>query len=391
MPVKSTAVILILSVALAAGAGEIKKEEVAYQNEVFETWWEVKLERKLAELPTAGKVPDYRIPYSGHDYPDRAGGVDARQRGRLSPLGKYDMAYNKGRGLAVAFERRDVKNSSRDGRGGGLFGGRRSRLEDLDRSVGLFERLRTRRTVSWYGHCNGWTAAAIRHAEPQKAVVRNGVTFTPADIKGLLAELYMYSDTEFLGGVDPACNPATLHITLANWLGRGDHPVGMETAVGKVVINYPIYAYRATVTKRSANTREVKLNVTYSVNTGVERDVSPKLKKTMGFHYSLTLNDKGEITGGQYYGDSSRIDMLWTPLNPTQGGTKGNELGSPHLNAQEILAIWRDSVPKELHAKWLNIDPNDPNAKKSKKSEKPADAKKPAAKKAEKSAAKEGE
>ena len=129
------------------------------------------------------------------------------------------------------------------------------------------------------------------------------------------------------------------------------------------------------------------MTVTYAVNTGVERDVSPKLNKTMGFHYSLTLNDAGEITGGQYYGDSSRIDMLWTPLNPTQGGTKGNELGSPHLDAQEILAIWRDSVPKELHEKWLNIDPNDPEGA---KPEKPA-VENPTIEKTEKSVAKEGE
>jgi hypothetical protein len=403
MRVQFTAVIVILSVALSVTlsgqAAEIKKEEVEYQNEAFESWWEVKLERKLSELPTEGKVPDYRIPYSGHDYPDRAGGVDARQRGRLSPLGKYDMAYNKGRGLAVAFERRDVTTNNRgEGRGGGLFGGRSGRgdrLENLDRDVSFVDRFRARRSVGWYGHCNGWTAAAIRHAEPQKTVVRNGVKFTPADIKGLLAELYMYSDTEFLGGVDAACNPATLHITLANWLGRGDHPVGMDTAVGKVVINYPIYAYRATITKRSANLHEVKMNVTYSVNTGIEQDVSPKLKKTMGFHYSLTLNDKGVITGGEYYGDSSRVDMLWTPLNPTQGGTKGNELGSPHLSAQEILAIYRDSVPKELHEKWMNIDPNDPEGEKKKAKEasdvkKPA-AEKPAVEKTEKSVVKENE
>jgi len=354
---------VILSLALAGDAGAIKQEEVEYQGQTFETWWEVKLQRKLAELPTAGQVPDYRIPYSGHDYPDRAGGVDARQRGKLSPLGKYDVAFHKGRGLAVVFERRDITTNHREGgRGGRLFGGRGDRLENLDRQVSFVDRFRARRSVGWYGHCNGWTAASIRHAEPQKAVVRNGVTFTPADIKGLLAELYMYSDTEFLGGVDPACNPATLHITLTNWLGRGDHPVGMDTAVGKVVINYPIYAYKATVTKRSANAHEVKMQITYAVNTGVEQDRSPKLKKTMGFHYLLTLNEAGEITGGQYYGDSSRVDMLWTPLNPTQGGGKGNELGNRHLDVKEILSIWRDSVPQELHEKWLNIDPSDSKA-----------------------------
>jgi hypothetical protein len=55
----------------------------------------------------------------------------------------------------------------------------------------------------WSGHCNGWTSAAIRHAEPQQSVVRNGVVFTPSDIKGLLAELYIYNDVEDLSGSGP--------------------------------------------------------------------------------------------------------------------------------------------------------------------------------------------
>jgi hypothetical protein len=66
--------------------------------------------------------------------------------------------------------------------------------------IGRLGALGRNRVPSWYGHCNGWTAAAMRHAEPQHSVTRNGVVFTPTDIKGLLADLYMYTDTEFLGG-----------------------------------------------------------------------------------------------------------------------------------------------------------------------------------------------
>ena len=106
---------------------------------------------------------------------------------------------------------------------------------------------------NWYGHCNGWTAASIRHAEPQKSVTRNGVVFTPADIKGLLAEMYMYSHTQSLGGDDnkDALHPAILHVSLTNWLGRQSHPVAMETALGEPVINFPVYSYSATLSKLS--------------------------------------------------------------------------------------------------------------------------------------------
>jgi len=59
---------------------------------------------------------------------------------------------------------------------------------------------RSRGLPHWYGHCNGWTPAAMRHAEPQRSVTRNGVEFTPADIKGLLAEIYIYNEHIVLGG-----------------------------------------------------------------------------------------------------------------------------------------------------------------------------------------------
>ena len=347
----------VVSDANASGS-EIKPEERDYQNQVFNTWWGGDLVRKLADLPTEAKVPDYRIPYSGYIYPDSGGGTDVRHGGGLSALGKYDVAFHEGRGLAVAHERMDVgahRNTLFSDQG--LFGSRRVRLEQLSRPPGLFERLRARRTVGWYGHCNGWTAASIRHAEPQKSVTRNGVRFKPAHIKALLAEIYMYTETEFLGGIDPVINPGTLHITLANWIGRGDHPVGMDDTVGKVVWNYPIHAYKATVTKRSEREADVKLEVTYAGNSNYEMDKSPRIKKTMNFHYLLNLDENGEILGGRYYGDSRRIDMLWTPLKPVQGGEEGNENGNPHLDVKQILAIWRESVPEDLCKKWQNIDP----------------------------------
>jgi len=339
-------------------AAPIQKQESSYQDEAYQQWWGSKLERKLAALPLEGKVPDFRVPYSGFIYPDRSGGTDIRQGRGLSPLGKYDKAFNGGRGLAVSHERMDITSHLK--RPNAMNSRRKARLEQLNRSVGLFERMRAKRSVRWNGHCNGWTAAAIRHAEPQNNVVRNGVTFTPADIKGLLAELYMYTDTEFLGGVDKAINPGTLHLVLANWLGAGDYPIGMDSSVGEEVWNHPIYAYKVKIDKQSKRQAEVHMTITYADYSASESDKSPRLAKTLTFHYLLDLDSKGNIVGGSYYGDSDQIDMLWAPLRPTQGGTEGNKLGNPHLDCKKILDIWRDSVPAKERAKWLNIDPVDP-------------------------------
>jgi len=354
--------VAILCQAIASGAS-IKEEEVDYQNQVFEHWWEVDLEWKLEDLPKDGKVPDFRIPYSGHDYPDKNGGTNIVVSGSRSPLAKYDIAFNRGRYLAVSYERRDVEESVANERGRRPGGGRGGYgLLGLRRTP-LFPRLAQLRRdpnspTDWYGHCNGWTAASIRHAEPQQSVVRNGVTFSPADIKALLAEVYMYADTEFLGGIDPAINPGTLHVVVTNWLGRGSHPVGMETALGETVFKYPAYAYSAKVRKNSDASAEVQLEVTYAYNSNREYDESPRIAKTMNFHYGLDLDEEGNIVGGTYYRGSSQIDMLWAALHPSEGGEEGNELGNPHISVKEVMSIWRDSVPTEIREQWLNIHPD---------------------------------
>jgi len=322
------------------GHGPIKKEELEYQQQAFKQWWGDDLVLKLADLPAEGKVPDYRLPYAGHDYPDRAGGT-------IASLYKYDQAFHGGRPLAAEHERMDVSEH------------RNGQPEEIR---GLFGRVRygRSRVPTWYGHCNGWTAAAIRHAEPQHNVVRNGVVFTPADIKGMLAEIYMYADSEFLGGIDPAINPAVFHLSLTNWLGRGSYPIGMETAVGEVVINFPIFSYKTVLNRFAPRQVEARTMIGYTVNINREMDKGPaNYHKQLYFHYVLDLDDTDTIRGGRFYGDSNQIDMLWAPLQPMQGGHEKNKRGNPHLNVKEVLAIWRDSVSEDLRNKWLNIDPTD--------------------------------
>ena len=365
--------ILVLALTLSVSVGQtsdsIKQEEMDYQNEAFLRWWESDLAWTFDDLPTDGQVPDFRIPYSGHDYPDRAGGT-------IEVLRKYDRAFHRGETVRIEGNQPPTDGNRRrifafrpTSRTGGLASAFESRdttafTEPTTERRGLFglRRVTVQRTPQWHGHCNGWTAAAIRHAEPQSSVTRNGVVFTPADIKGLLAEIYMYRDNEFLGGEDAAMNPGLLHVVLANWLGRGDHPVGIETAVGKEKWNYPLYAFKTSSLKVSDRRVDVRMNANYSQSTKREVDRSQHLAKTIHFHYSLTLNSEGEIIGGSYFNDSARIDMLWTPLQPVQGGEEGNARGNPHIDVKEVLALWRESVPEELRNKWWNIDPTEEDA-----------------------------
>jgi hypothetical protein len=133
----------------------------------------------------------------------------------------------------------------------------------------------------------------------------------------------------------------------------------MDTTVGKEVWNFPIYSFGTWSEKQGEKQVEVKTTIAFVNSIERESHTSPLNRRTMYFHYILDLNDEGKIVGGRYLGDSNRIDMLWAPLKPIQGGQKGNELGNPYLNVKEVLAIWRASVPEEARANWLNIDPTE--------------------------------
>jgi hypothetical protein len=318
------------------GMGASIPESISHrQEEVFQRYWGTDFVWKFDELPAKASVPEFRIPYSGYIYPDTAGGTQRAMR-------KYDLAFNGGRLNAMAFEQRDTSMTKPTAVRGGLFG-----FRTVTRNV----------TPHWYGHCNGWTAAAIRHAEPQHSVQRNGVTFTPADIKAMLAEIYIYNETVDLIQSNEAVNAGVFHAIITNWIGRGAHPLGVEKDPGEEKWNYPLYAYSTSSAKRSDREVDVRMNLSYANSTNGEYQQSPRNSRYMSFHYRLNLNADGEIIGGYFYRGSSAIDMLWVPLRPKQGRQKGNERGNPYVDVDKVLAVWRDSVPAEERNKWPVIDP----------------------------------
>lgn len=336
-----TFICVLSAAANAVSAATIGDEEVQEVREIHQRWWGADLEWEFDALAIEGSVEKDRMPWPGYIYPDRAGGCEAVLR-------KYDQAFHEGRALAAGYEQQDIRVHRREittTRRAGLLGLRTQTVH----TVG---------TPHWAGHCNGWTAAAIRHAQPENNVTRNGVVFSPADIKGLLAELYVYCDIETLGGAyEEAVNPATLHVILANWIGRGKLPIGMDRTLGKEVWNYPIYAYKSSSARRGDRLVEVKINVGFIKNIDREQDAAPVAYDYLYLHYDLDLDEHGKITGGSYYRDSSRIDLLWAPLQPAQGGQDGNKKGNPHLDVKEVMALWRDSVPAESREQWYNINP----------------------------------
>ena len=318
------------------------QQTIDTQNKAFKELWAEDFNWKFDELPTSAKVAEDRVPYSGYIYPDTHGGT-------VNALQKYDQAFDQG-SRAAAHERWDtslteavtrrVTYTRRYGR----------------RGTRTYTQLQTVHVIPhWHGHCNGWTSATIRHAEPRNSVERDGIVFTPADIKALLAEMYIYNENEMLAS--GYINPGALHAIIANWLGRGMHPIGMEADPGSEKWNYPIYGYTAKAYNRSTYHVDVQLSIDFAMSSETETDKSPRIPRQKYFNYHLNLDDQGQIVGGYYYRNSARIEMLWIPLRPKAGGAKGNERGNPHVDVDKILAIWRESVPAEAREKWAHVDP----------------------------------
>jgi hypothetical protein len=131
----------------------------------------------------------------------------------------------------------------------------------------------------------------------------------------------------------------------------------MEADPGPEKWNYPIYKYASSSTRRGNNQIEVRMTIAYAKNSRAEQDEAPCIEMQRHFHYTLELNAEGMIVGGYWYRDSGRIDLLWMPLTPKPGGEQGNERGNPHVDVDEVLAIWRDSVPELERQRWLVADP----------------------------------
>lgn len=332
----SVSIVTACLIAASSLGQTLRQDHIEAHNQNFQRLWNTNLVWKFDDLPTEGVVPEFRVPYSGDIYLDTKGGT-------VNALRKYDQAFD-GNDKATRHEQWDTTAYRK--------------THYVRRRVGLFGSRSVAVTVTphWHGHCNGWTAATIRHAEPQESVVRNGVTFTPADIKGLLAEIYIYQDIEKVGGEYGVVHPAELHVALANWIGRMSHPVGMEADPGKEKWNYPIYSYASSHTWRGNRRVDVKTNVKYAYFSQGEQQQSPRLARQRYFHYALDLNEAGEIVGGYYYRDSSRIDLLWIPLAPVQGGEEGNERGNPYVDVNNVVALWRASVPQDLVDRWVMIN-----------------------------------
>jgi competence ComEA-like helix-hairpin-helix protein len=113
---------------------------------------------------------------------------------------------------------------------------------------------------SWFGHCNGWAAAAILTDEPRESVSvdfgdDHEVDFTVGDQKGLLSETYYSQLSAFYGAryngdedddISDLSPKAVIQI-LSTYIAQRGVPLVFDTSANEEVWNFPAWSYELTL------------------------------------------------------------------------------------------------------------------------------------------------
>ena len=361
--------------------------------------FQTELNYRLSELPTEGKSE--HIPWPATYWPTYEDSTNVRWQGdgTLSPVQKYDNAFNgwevpegflelepyessncndkswskeyyEQLGSAASYVSKNKGNAkARDGVDNDGDG----ETDECDDRDGV---------ETWWGLCHAWVPAAMLEQEPQRAVEHNGVTFEVSDIKALLIGQYDRPKAYMLGGrcndkeverdeetgrvLNDECrdtNAGSYHVIMANFLGVMKRPVAEDRTYNYEVWNQPILEWKVNsmdeidlakaheLLKVEGDTykyndkavtffevRSTSYYITESdASTQPFTDEISTYVRTDKYHYILELDEDGLIIGGEWLGSSikSHPDFLWLPT-----GTRG---GNPHVDLATIRMLLEKS------------------------------------------------
>ena len=336
--------------------------------ERFARFLDEKLVYHLAELPLAGKAN--KMPWPASYWPTYQDSTNARWDGAdsLSPMEKYDLAFNEwvippGFDELVPLDAScrssefDLEYYEKLGPAARWMSENRGHWrahdgQDSDGDGTIDECDDKDGIDTWWGLCHAWTPAALIEEEPIHPVEFNGVLFYPSDLKALMLTAYDYSRAMVIGGrcraqyvkrdengriLDADCrdtNPGTFHIITANLLGRFGTGFAEDRTYNDQVWNQPVYAYavdrveevdeKAALELLFPETEpplsypfnddakawaEVEVTVQYVTESHPTREpILPNLNRylrTDRYHYLLELDGEGAIIGGEWINGSA--------------------------------------------------------------------------------------
>lgn len=315
---------------------------------IFDPRYVYKYEQ-LMSRPEA-RITDDKMPWSDSWWPARSGGIANRwQVGPAYPhFWPGDYLYEQKRVMAMSPEEIRLLSPA----------------EKYDIAMGDYTFGLTRdvimnsnpRAPMWWGICEGWTGAALSHAEPAPVTVMNPdgilVEFGSSDVKGILALLYSWEGIKASTQLglrcgagpgepwDPATSdchdvhPAAFHVVLLNQIGFLNSPFAADVDGGpsghiqNETWNHPIFAYKTDVLDEwdcnqggcqgaaEGTVRQVLVETLMSFADDerpmwhATHGTSDFLQKTRYYQYWLEIDGNGNIVGGSWT-SAQRPDFLW--------------------------------------------------------------------------------
>ena len=361
------------------------------------------LKYQIEALPKSGEAANK--PWPASYWPTYMDSSNHRWRGadELSPLEKYDVAYNGWDASEVSSLRPFDPNNCEAGFDGEYYeklgpaagwmsnnkGNKPSRELYTTEGVNCDEE---NPVETWWGLCHAWAPAANIEKEPIYPVTVDGVTFYPADIKALILTVYDANKSVILGGrcntkeverddngriIDDNCrdtNAGAFYVSLANLIGIYGLSFQEDRTYNYEVWNQPILSYEVTQFEEIPEARAIELLVadpttvdSYPYNADAkkfaevfltveyiteshqeERALIPELARYTrrdNYKFILEMDAAGNVIGGEWLQGRANHTAWGVSEQPdflwiTTGPSTGSfSRSNPHLDYTKVQEL----------------------------------------------------
>lgn len=294
------------------------------------------LETHLSSLPVEGEVSEKQKYWSGDFWAFHLGSINYRWN---QPVHERPNLRSPLRGDVLKMSSEELARLSPSEKFDLLNG---SYHYPLKKEV---RKLTSSRDEVWEGLCQGWSAAALHHAEPTPKILLNPdgveIPFGSSDIKGLLSYFYAYknraSETRQIGlrcssrrdrsdRCEEDTNAGAFHLLLTNLIGHKGQSFIADIEKGPEVWNHIPVKYSSNVLENDLSPEadsapgtvymvRIKTEVMYLFNSHVHTwhpliGTPQQVERKKIYEYMLDLSQEGEIIGGRWI-TRSRPDYLW--------------------------------------------------------------------------------
>lgn len=206
--------------------------------------------------------------------------------------------------------------------------------------------------ITWAGHCNGYAAAALLEPEPTSAISSAGITFTVADLKGLLADYHFADAAAWTFGGDGSVDPADFHRMLLDWVERRNKGfvVSFDLGGGEVW-SYPLGQFESEWAPDAVEDGLWHVTTTvWLADMNVPADfVGTRLYPgeagktfTYDVHGDPRQPTDGVWTGASADGRFAHPGRIWYPRAGASAESSTRELVSPGLDRNTLAALLGD-------------------------------------------------